>query len=104
MKLYIINATPVQKVFTEQQNVDNINDYPKVVAGVLKARGIDGFTIYQVQGYWKGESEVSFKIELAIEDQVFVRSIMHDIAIELRDMYLQDSVMLTYPNNTVEFI
>lgn len=102
MKLFTINATPARADVSEYENTVRINGYPKVVARILKRHGFDGFTIYQVQGYWMGESEVSFKIEIAMDDATTVRLL--EVAGELRDMYNQDSVMVTYPNNTVDFI
>lgn len=97
MKLYTINATPVRD---GELNEMRLASYPSVVARTLAWHGIDGFTMYKVDGYWKGEPEVSFKIEIATEnsDAVYI------IATELRNLYNQDSVMLTLPNNTVEFI
>lgn len=102
MKLYTINATPVRTEFTDEMNEINIREYPKAVAAVLAKHRLDGFTIYQVQGYWKGEPEVSFKIEIATD--VKNAHTVNSIAKELRDMYNQDSVMVTYPDNHVEFI
>lgn len=118
MKLFTINATPVQskeqymehlgaampsdKVLSDTEvekfNEAAIREYHKNVAELLANHGIDGFTIYQVQGYWKGTPEVSFKIEVATDGGVGM------IASELRDMFNQESVMVTMPDNTVEFI
>lgn len=102
MKLYTINATPVRVDVSEYDNTLRVNNYPKVVAKILSSHGIDGFTIYQVQGYWMGESEDSFKIEIATD--VKNAHTINSIAKELRDMYNQDSVMVTYPDGYVEFI
>jgi len=121
MKLYTINATPVQskqqyqsslkgampsdKILTDTE-VAKFNDlaiakYPAEVARILKSYAINGFTIYEVQGYWQGKAERSFKIEIATEDSHFI---MGELCNELRDKYKQDSVMLTLPNGEVEFI
>lgn len=117
MKLYTITATPVRsiaqlkepelgKLDFRARDIDSINkqaiaEYPKVVSDILKGWGIDGFTIYQVQGYWKGEAEVSFKIEIATD---MTELSVCDMADELRRKYNQEAVMLTKPNNEVEFI
>lgn len=112
MQLYTINATPVMSERQASEfpaydgdivkfNKGNLKDYKEQVAGILANQGIDGFTIYQVDGYYKGESEVSFKIEVATDASYFT---MGDICNELRDVYHQESVMLTLPNNKVEFI
>lgn len=115
MKLYTLNATPMRRwdqleapasdshLDTRKKDIDSINkmaleEYPRVVARVLAKHGIDGFTIYKVDGYWQGVPEVSFKIEVATDGGVGM------IASELRDLYNQDAVMVTHPDNTVEFI
>lgn len=114
MKLYTINATPVMnkeqykrlvpsdKVLTDEE-VDKLNaiaieQYPSDVAELLAKYDIDGFTIYQVQGYWKGVPEVSFKIEIASDVSVNM------VASILRDRFNQEAVMVTNPNGEVEFI
>jgi len=114
MKLYTLNATPIRnykQLTSELQsdikrkrdtlkaiNAREVEFYPETVADILKKHGVDGFTIYQVQGYWMGESETSFKIEIATDGGVGM------IASDLRDAFNQDAVMVTHPDNTVEFI
>lgn len=124
MKLYVLNATPNRSRIEQfnggvalnmtQEQMDGINRieieaYPKTVARVLMNFGLDGFTIYKVDGYWKGTPEVSFKIEVALDDGsndggADARSTIEMVAEELRALYNQDSVMLTHPDGTVEFI
>lgn len=117
MKLYTINATPIRKfkqlsdsekkyIRKGEDTLKAINAralklYPGAVAFTLAKHGIDGFTIYPVQGYWKGEAEDSFKIEIAAELSYFM---VGEVANELRDIFNQEAVMLTLPDNTVEFI
>ena len=112
MKLYTINATPWREDIILKHNNENVQNYPYKVAKVLSKHGIDGFTMYQVRGYWMGEPEVSFKIEIAIDDKHWtvdgdiysVTARVEKICEELRYMYNQDSVMLTLPDNSVKFI
>lgn len=102
MRLYTINATPVRESNSDISNKNAIALYPTAVEKVMTSKGIYGFTIYRVQGYWQGKSEVSFKIEVALDDND-----AHDIpeiAEILRAMYNQDSVMITSPDNNVTFI
>lgn len=117
MKLFTITATPVcsreqyakvmpsNKVLTDKEldklNAIAIEQYPNDVAELLAKYDIDGFTIYQVQVYWKGTPEVSFKIELAIDSDP---ERVYTVAKVLRDLYNQEAVMLTKPNGEVEFI
>jgi hypothetical protein len=100
MKLYTINATPEQHKYTIQQNRDNHKLYPSRVAEVLSQHKIDGFTIERVEGYWQGVPERSYKISVAVDDG----TILDKVCELLRDMYQQDAVMLTYPDNSVKFI
>ena len=102
MKLYTLNATPVREDVSDYDNQVRIDNYPKVVAKIMASNGFDGFTIYKVDGYWMGKAEVSFKIELATEVKNAHK--VNELAKDLRDMYNQDSVMVTYPDNHVEFI
>lgn len=103
MKLYTINATPIRTENSKDQNDSLMACYPSVLHKILANYGIDGFTMYEVIGYWKGVGERSYKIEIARPESES-DGIMYEICEKLRDKYDQDSVMLTYPNNTVEFI
>jgi hypothetical protein len=100
MKLYTINATCEQGKYTIQQNRDNHKIYASAVANLLAEHNIDGFTIERVYGYWEGVPEKSYKISLALESDVALA----DICTMLRDMFQQDAVMLTMPDNSVQFI
>jgi len=120
MKLYTINATPVRtreqmmstigrampsdKVLSDSEvaslNEVSIKEYPSTVAGVLEASGISGCTIEQVMGFWKNKPEVSFKIQVATDSPNTLRKVCES----LRDAFNQDAVMLTLPDNEVEFI
>jgi hypothetical protein len=116
MKLYTINATPIRKykqlsagetlqikrgqTTLKEINNNRIDDYADLVSGMLAKYGVDGFTIYPVVGYWQGEQERSFKIEIANSNPIIIA----DICQELREMFNQDAVMLTNPDNSVEFI
>lgn len=99
MKLYTINATPVQVKFTDIENAMRVEKYPQEIAKLLGEYGIDGFTIYEVNGFWQGISERSFKIEIASDGEI-----SREMLERLRDEYEQDAIMLTNPDNTVEFI
>lgn len=101
MKLYTINATPVRANASAEMNLKRIAEYPSVVALILSGYGIKGFTIYRVDGYWEDVPEVSFKIEIATDLSYFM---VGEICNDLRDRYKQDAVMLTKPDNSVEFI
>ena len=101
MKLYTINATPWQAVAGDDYNNHACETYPSRVAKILSEHKIDGFTIYEVMGYWQGKPERSFKIEIAIEPDTME---MIDICKILKTRFGQDSVMLTMPNGEVTFI
>lgn len=101
MKLFTLNATPVRVDVSEYDNAQRVKNYPARVAEIMQRHGFDGFTIYQVQGYWMNVPEVSFKIEIAVDKNP---ERVYTVAEELRDLYNQDSVMVTLPNNSVNFI
>ena len=101
MKLYTINATPVRSNNSDFKNDLALEAYPKNVARIMKNNGFEGFTMYKVDGYWMGLPEVSFKIEIAVDKNP---EAVYTVAEELRDLYNQDSVMITLPNNSVKFI
>lgn len=101
MKLFTITATPYHIRNKREKNESLVACYPSNVSEILAKHGIDGFTMYQVMGYWKGRGEPSFKIEIAIDSD---SEKVYTVARELRRMYNQDAVMLTLPNNTVKFI
>lgn len=100
MKLYTINATCEQVKYTTTQNRDNHKSYPARVAEVLAQHKIDGFTIERVEGYWQGVAEKSYKISVATDDG----KVLDKVCEMLRDMFQQDAVMLTNPDNSVKFI
>lgn len=100
MKLYTINATCEQHKYTIQQNRANHKVHSSRVAEVLAQHKIDGFTIERVQGYWQGIPEKSYKISVAID----AGDELDKVCELLRDMFQQDSVMLTSPDNSVKFI
>lgn len=129
MQLYTITATPVQnakqykeslgaampsdKMLSDSEvnkfNALALKEYPQAVAQVLANFGIDGFTMYQVNGYWKSQAEASYKIELALDDDsndggANARATAEMIAQELATKYNQEAVMLTLPDNSVHFI
>ena len=100
MKLYTINATCEQHKYTRQENIDNHKHYAASVAEILAEHKIDGFTIEQVDGYWQGVPERSYKISIATDDAM----VLDRVCELLRDRYNQDAVMVTYPDNSVKFI
>jgi len=100
MKLYTINATCEQVKYTIAQNRANHKVYAARVAELLAQHNIDGFTIERVSGYWQGVPEKSYKISVAVDDGVNLDKVCET----LRDMFQQDAVMLTNPDNSVKFI
>ena len=106
MKLYTINATPITEDMTQAEATIAMDNYPLQVMSILRAYLIDGFTMYEVQGFWNGKAERSFKIEIAVEPVSVINSqvnVIKDIALELKHTYNQESVMLTV-DNEVEFL
>lgn len=100
MKLYTINATCEQHKYTLAENRANHRKYASSVAKLLSQHKIDGFTIEKVSGYWQGVPEKSYKISVATDDGESLDRVCE----LLRDMFQQDAVMLTSPDNSVKFI
>lgn len=100
MKLYTINATPERYDVSEEENIKRHKTYAIVVSHAFASVGIDGFTIQEVQGYWQGVPEKSYIITVATDNE----GAIDKIAERLRDMYNQDAVMITYPDNSVKFV
>lgn len=101
MQQFTINATTIRPQYSDIVNKQRFDKMPEIVANTLTNYGIDGFTMYPVMGYWQGEREDSYKIEV-LTDKGF--DVMAEVAEILRDMYNQDAVMVTYPDNSVKFI
>lgn len=101
MQLFRINATPVRAEYNVKVNEVACRKYPSQVAELLLSKfKIEGCTIENAIGVWRGQIEQSFAISIASEDVNVVRKVCE----ELRQRYSQDSVMLTLPDNRVEFI
>ena len=101
MQLYTINATPERYDVTEAENVKRHKNYDITVSHALASVGIDGFTIQEVQGYWKGIPEKGYIITVATDKSSWN---IDRVAELLRDRYDQDAVMVTYPDGSVKFI
>ena len=101
MQLYTINATPQRYDVSDTENAKRHIGYARTVSHALSSVGIDGFTIQQVGGYWQGLSEISYTITVATD---LSSDVIDNVAEILRDMYNQDAVMVTYPDNSVKFI
>lgn len=104
MKIFKVNATPVRVDVSEQENSNRVGGYSNYILKTLGLFGIDGATVTRVQGMWQGETEVSFSIEIAMDDNGGVPGNLLDFCKRICRDYNQDAVMLTLPNNSVEFI
>ena len=101
MQLFKINATPVRAEYSVKTNQVACRKYPSQVAQILLNKfKIEGCTIENAIGVWQGQTEQSFTISIASEDVGLIRKVCK----ELQQRYNQDAVMLTLPDNTVEFI
>lgn len=100
MRLYTINATPVRVSNSDKLNNTPVDKYPRRVSEILASNGINGFTIEKVQGYWQGVPEISYKIGIATDGIDDIMSICNT----LKDVFNQEAVMLTYPDNSVELL
>lgn len=61
----------------------------------------DGFTAYEVIGYWKGQKEKTLKVEIVSDDMpAKVSKLCKQLAIELK----QDAIMLEQVESNTAFI
>lgn len=83
MKLYTINATSIRPEYSDKINQARFDSMPYMLSDTFKSVGIDGFTLYEVIGFWQGEREPSYKIEVLTE-----------LCEQIRHVYNQDAVIL----------
>lgn len=91
MKLYTINATSIRPEYNAKINQARFDNMPYMLSDTFKRVGIDGFTIYEVIGFWQGEREPSYKIEVLTELDF---DVMAGLCEEIRHVYNQDAVIL----------
>ena len=100
MKLYTINATSYRSEYSVEINKARFDNMPYMLSDTFKKVGIDGFTIYEVIGFWMGERERSYKIEVLTEVDF---DVMAELCEQIRHVYNQDAVILQC-GETVKFI
>ena len=91
MKLYTINATSIRPEYSAKVNQARFDNMPYMLADTFKSVGIDGFTLYEVVGFWMGEREPSYKIEVLTELDF---DGMAELCEQIRHVYNQDAVIL----------
>ena len=100
MQLYTINATSIRPEYNEKVNKARFDNMPYMLSDTFKSVGIDGFTLYEVIGFWMGERERSYKIEVLTELNF---DVMAGLCEQIRHAYNQDAVILQC-GETVKFI
>lgn len=65
------------------------------IVQTLKEQGIEAFTLIECKGYWEGQPEDSFKVEVVSSDPS-TRIGLHKAALKIKDYLLQDAVLLTH--------
>ena len=90
-KLYCGRSIPASnQVVTE-------NDF----ANFLKNQKLfDGFTIYKVEGYWKGDYEKTFILEIVTNDKDKIIQLVN----KYKTAFRQESVMVIITEDKTEFI
>ena len=91
MKLYTINATSIRPEYSDNVNKARFDNMPYMLSDTFKSVGIDGFTIYEVIGFWQGERERSYKIEVLTKLDF---DVMAELCEQIRHVYNQDAVIL----------
>ncbi len=62
----------------------------------------EGFTLYEVIGYWKGAQEKTAKVEIAIQENQEIEVIR--LCKQLRIALSQDAIMLELVDSNIAFI
>jgi Protein of unknown function (DUF3574) len=65
------------------------------------SKHFQGFTLTQATGYWKGEKEEMFRLEIIAEIEDYEK--IQIIALHYKNQFKQDSVMIEQMPTTVEF-
>ena len=89
------NIPNSQRIIQKQEIIAFLNSY---YTG--DGSGLFGYTLIQVNGYWHGENETSFIVQIAILDPALV----YTIGRRHRLTFFQESVMLVLPGGSVIFI
>ena len=100
MQLFTINATSYRPEYNARINKARFENMPYMLSDTFKSVGIDGFTLYEVIGFWEGKRERSYKIEV-LTDLEF--DVIAGLCEEIRHVYNQDAVILQC-GETVKFI
>ena len=72
------------------------------VLNELDTHQLDGATIYEATGVWKGETEPTMIVEIL--SIAHIEPIISKIASNLRDEFAQECVMVTTEHATLEFV
>ena len=91
MQLYTINATSIRPEYSDKINKARFDNMPYMLSDTFQSVGIDGFTLYEVIGFWMGERERSYKIEVLTELDF---DVMAGLCEQIRHVYNQDAVIL----------
>ena len=89
------NIPNSQRIIQKQEIIAFLNSY---YTG--DGSGLFGYTLIQVDGYWHGENETSFIVQIAIDEPILVTMIGTDYKLT----FFQESVMLVLPSGLVTFI
>lgn len=74
------------RIFTEDKNRNNIH--------ALVAKQFDGFTAYAAQGFWQGQAEPSYVVEILAEGTAVSQAKVVAVAAAIRQHNAQESVLV----------
>jgi len=83
------------RIYTEDKNRECII--------ALTVKKFDSFTVYNAQGYWKGQAEDSLVIEIIDEDKD-IRYRVNTLAYEIKILNQQEGVLIQIVNCETELI
>lgn len=86
------------RLYTEDKNAG------RVISAIADA-GIDGATVYETSGIWKGNTEASIVIEILIDESQDKRAAIFALADRIKSMNNQEAAMITIDKNVeVHFV
>lgn len=96
----VINFTYYRASNSPIANLRAKLSFKKKLIEVTQRHGVQGFTLVTTLGAWQGKTEPSYQLTVVNID----RKVVIDMATEMRDVWQQDSVMVTDDKGKVYFV
>lgn len=95
-----INFTYYRASDSKLKNALAYLGFRRKIIEVTQAHSVEGFTLIKCLGAWQGKTEPSYQMSLVQIDE----TVALNLAVGLKDLWRQDSVMVTKDNGEVIFL